>query len=274
MNSLETIVLSLPQTKRLAIHRVGHGPAVICLAGLGCDHYNFLPLVSSLAPHFTLYLIDHPGFGHSDSLERDYELKESAELVRAAIGQIGLSRYHVIGASLGGFIAQELALIDGDKISAMALLCSSSAGPLFAPIPRFEEEGLRRVAQSSEALKVEALCHPLTTMAMREELTRLREEHPCSIDEMLRQNRAAHRFLDQRPLSLASIKMPVLAFSGDSDKVVPPMNSSIFSQLLPNARTRLMKNAGHLFFMERAEECAQVLTEFFISEVNHEYRSL
>jgi len=114
---------------RISLLAAGTGPeTVVCLHGLGGTKASFLPTVSALADEYRVIAIDLPGFGESDKpVGAPYDAPWFARSVFAAMDALGLERAHVAGNSMGGRVAIETGLTDGDRVGSLLLLSPALA---------------------------------------------------------------------------------------------------------------------------------------------------
>jgi pimeloyl-ACP methyl ester carboxylesterase len=112
----------------LSIAQAGSGPPVIAVHGLGATKASFLPTIAALADDFTVTAVDLPGFGDSDKpLGAAYDARFFADAIVALMDALELERAHLVGNSLGGRVALEVALVRPDRVRRLALLAPSMA---------------------------------------------------------------------------------------------------------------------------------------------------
>src|SRR5215212_10109856 len=114
-------------TDRLTINLVeaGRGPAVLLLHGLGWDHSLWNPTVEQFAQHYRMIAADTRGHGGTDKPDGPYDMEMFARDFAALADALGLKKLCVIGLSQGGMVAQKLALLRPDLVSALALVSTS-----------------------------------------------------------------------------------------------------------------------------------------------------
>jgi pimeloyl-ACP methyl ester carboxylesterase len=112
----------------LSVAQAGEGPPVVAIHGLGATKASFLPTIAALADGFAVTALDLPGFGDSDKpIGAAYDARFFAESVVALLDALGLDRAHLVGNSLGGRVALEVALRAPDRVRRLALLAPSMA---------------------------------------------------------------------------------------------------------------------------------------------------
>ena len=249
----------------------GQGPEpVICIHGLGSNKSSFFETVSALTPDHTVHAIDLPGFGGSSKPARGaYDAPYFARAVLAYMDAVGLERAHLVGNSMGGRIALEVALdYPGRAITASLL------APALAFRKRRELVPLVRLVRPELA----AIPHPMREARVRTFFWGLfaRPERldpaaaDVAADEFCRtyRSRAAriaffaalrNIYLDaphgEQGLwtRLAGLRPPALFVWGDSDRLVPAGFSRHVSDALPSARQVVLPECGHVPQVELAE---------------------
>src|SRR5215467_3247868 len=106
----------------------GQSPLLVMIRGLARSSSYWGPLLPRLAPHLRLLLVDNRGVGRSDATRGRYTTRQLADDVAAVMDAARVERAHVFGMSLGGMIAQELALAHGDRIDRLVLGCTTPGG--------------------------------------------------------------------------------------------------------------------------------------------------
>jgi len=100
---------------------VGAGPCVLLIHGLAGDHRAWRPQIDSLSTLYRVIAIDNPGCGASSPVERATSMGEIAASVTLLMDKLGIARAHVIGRSMGGAIAQEIAIRSPERVSSLTL---------------------------------------------------------------------------------------------------------------------------------------------------------
>ncbi len=245
---------------------VGQGPALLLIRGLGrCLEY-WLDLVPCLAAHFQVVLMDNRGVGGSSRPRGPWSVADMAQDTAALLRALDLGPVAVFGLSLGGMIAQELAMSHPSLVSRLAIGASSAGGPhaqrpaarrlcgLVGSVALPAEVALRRAAPR--------LLSPGYLAAHPEIVQRwlaIARRWPASRRGFLWQVGAALRY--DASHRLGDLRIPTLVLSGDADQVIPPENSRILAQLIPDARLAWLAGAGHDFGTEAPERTAQLLRE-------------
>lgn len=248
----------------------GSGDPVVLIGGFTSTIETWALQAPHLAGHFRVIAPDNRGSGRTRVPDDDgHRSPESwAEDVVALLDGLGIERAHLVGCSMGGFIAQAVAVRHGDRLRSLSLLCASPGGEHgVAP----QQEVFRGVfagslADASEA-DVEALAHAVlddrtrsTNPAAWELFSSTRVSHPHSAEELLRRQGGIAGFSVWD--DLAGLDVPTLVATGTSDRLVPPENSSRLAARIPGAELHAVDHGGHIFFIEQAEVVNELLVRF------------
>lgn len=258
----------------LAFYKSGKGPVLLGLSGFTCSHYNFIDLLPELESNFTVVLIDNRATGKSSGTTKDYLIKDLALDALAVMDHLEISHFGLMGISMGGFIAQEIMKLDGKRVSALALMCTTSGPPTFHHPRKLTEEELRQMSiweprTFAEAM-TKATVHPTLIKKNPNQFQRiinLRLENPMPLEEKIRQNKAAVNFIET-PFDLSIIKCPVLAMAGEHDRFLSPTFPGLFRSAIPQAEVELIPETDHYFFLEKPKLVAEKLTNFFKGKIS------
>ena len=255
--------------RRFAWRSLSAGPALLLVNGYAASSADWDPaLLAALARSFELICPDNRGMGDSE-LGHAGELSidvMAADLERL-LDRLGLARTALVGWSMGGFVAQRLALRAPQRVSAMVLLASAPGGP---------------TAVSAEPQAWAALTDHTGTP--REQATRLltllfppdvapaidREfgdvvaaaRAQLSAQALEAQERALAAWHDEAPQLPGSDSPPVLAVCGSDDVVIPPQNCELLATFWPGARSERIAGGGHAFMAQQPERVAELIAGF------------
>ena len=248
----------------IAYETVGDGPPLLLMQGLGYARRGWGPAIEQLAPSFRVTFYDNRGIGESDKPAGPYTARDLAEDAVAVLDAVGEPRAHVVGASLGGMAAQELAIGFPVRVDRLVLACTTPGGADAYPLPAptlalfteaptlAPEVALRRfVANSLSDGAPDELV---------EEIFRWRLANPP--DPAGWQAQAAAGTTYDGAGRAREISAPTLVVHGTDDNVVDTRNADLLATLIPNARVELLEGCGHLCFWEQPERFARVVEEF------------
>lgn len=252
---------------KLAWERHGDGEPLLLIHGLGYARWGWEPVLPGLAERFDVVLFDNRGIGESDTPPGPYSAAEMASDAIQVLDEAGVERAHVVGTSLGGMVAQELALGYPDRVDRLVLACTTPGGPKAHPMPQVTVALMAEAATLEPAVAlrrfVENALAPATVAA-----------HPELVDGIM-----AHRLATaQQPVAwaaqaaagmtfdayarLGALTAPTLVQHGDEDVVVDPRNGDLLVELLPDARLERFPGTGHLFFWEEPERFVSSVSAF------------
>lgn len=237
----------------------GEGPLLLLLHGLGSSGADWLPVVADLQAHFRLLLMDLRGFGSSSlARSRDYSIAAMANDVIALLEHCGHAPAHVVGLSLGGCVALQLAILAPHMIDHLVLVntfAKLQAGGWRSFLPK-----LRRLWAARDI-------DTLAAFVAREHFTD--PELQALAYSRLRQNDLGvlHRTmwaiarLNLLP-ALPHITHPTLLLIGDRDRTVPPVCARDLQAGIPHARTQIIADAGHALPYDQPDAFSSALLSF------------
>jgi 3-oxoadipate enol-lactonase len=248
----------------LTYELLGEGPPLLLIQGLGYGGRGWGPVLEPLAEDFTVAAFDNRGFGASDVPAGPYSVRELAEDARAVLDAAGFDRAVVVGASLGGMVAQELALAHPQCIDKLVLACTTPGGSASHPMPA-QTVSLMAEAPAlppDVALRrfVENAVGDGGSEELVEQIVAYRTANPPDLGGWQSQAAAGavHDALDR----IGSIAAPTLVIHGTEDAVVDPRNAELLGERIPGARVELLPGCGHLLFWEEPDRFADLVKEF------------
>ena len=247
------------------------GPAdaetAVLIEGLGYGRWMWQWQREALAERYETIVWDNRGTGDSDAPEGPYAVAEMASDLEAVLDDHGVDRAHVVGASMGGMIAQRYAL-DYDRAATLSLLCTTPGGE--EAVEASPEVQARMVAEPEGYDEREVIRHrmaPAMTDAFREanddligDIVDWRIEGDASEAGREAQLAAVGAFdVSDR---LDEIRVPTLVAHGTTDRILPVENAELLAEGLPDARVELFDGGPHLFFAERSDAVNETLLDF------------
>lgn len=248
----------------IAWERRGQGFPLVLIHGLGYARWGWEPVADALAERYEVVLLDNRGIGQSAAPPGAYRASEMADDVLRVLDEAGVPRTHVIGTSLGGMVAQELALANPDRVAKLVLVCTTPGGENAAPMP---EETVRLIAEAPALARevalrrfVENALAPDPSDAVVERILVHRRETDQPLAAWLSQAAAGMTFdaWDRLP----ELRVPTLVLHGTADVVVDPANAQLLAARIPGARHERFAGCGHLLFWEQPERFVEVVGEF------------
>jgi 3-oxoadipate enol-lactonase len=256
------VPVTITQNTSIDYDIYGEGPPLIMINGLGFGRWGYFRQIPALSRHFRTITFDVRG-------ERDLDegVSDLVDDVVELLDHLGIRKSHVLGTSLGGFVAQELALRRPDLVDRLVLVGTSygRGGPeTMSPWALSDMIGLpslsteRAVRRGLETATSDAYRakHPEEF----ERIVRWRLADSPSLSAYYEQMRAGARFDISRDAQ--SITSPTLVIHGAEDHYVPVANAAALAEAIPGAKLRVLDNAGHLVFIERFADVNREVVTF------------
>ena len=259
------------QRTRIWYDVFGHGPPLILLQGLGFSHRYWLELPQRLAEQFQVVVVDNRGTGCSTCASSLFFVRDMADDTLAVLRELALSDCLVVGISLGGMVAQEVALRSAPgEIGSLSLLVTTCGFPQ-GRVPRLRSLlKLCTAAALPSRKRLRAARQMLLSPSnadRADELFRVHEQ--IAVSESISGWTYARQILAAATHNtgrrLRRIACPTLVVSGQDDQLIPPENSRILTRLIPNAKLVEMPATGHALSVERLDEVWRQLVAFRLS---------
>ncbi len=250
----------------------GAGEPLVLISGLGYDHYwQWHRLIPGLAAHFQVIVFDNRGVGQSAKPAGPYTAQLLADDTAALLAALGHARAHVLGHSMGGFVAQALALSHPERVHKLILASTNFGGPRHVPITPeamavltdTKSEPLERLRRGIGVSTAPgwADAQPALVQAWLE----YRAAHPIDPAGYQAQLAIGLGLLAEAASfehKLAAVRAPTLILFGAHDKVVPPGNADLLAARIAGSRVQVLPDAGHLFPLEVPDGAAGVISAF------------
>jgi 3-oxoadipate enol-lactonase len=249
----------------LSYERSGSGPALLLIMGMSGTALHWgEPFLSRLREDFEVIVYDHRGVGESSHLDGEITITQLAEDASGLLSALGIDSAHVLGISMGGMIAQELALAHPEQVRTLALGCTYCGG---AEGRQASPEVLQRLAEAmmsgdrERALRVGWEINVSAAMAAEEdayaEFLAIAGRRAVAVPVVMAQLRAC--MAHDTSTRLSGLAMPALVIHGTDDQLLPVENGRQIASLIPGARLEIFDDVGHLFFWERPELSAELV---------------
>jgi pimeloyl-ACP methyl ester carboxylesterase len=243
----------------------GSGPPVIFVAGAMSDHTTW----DFVLPHLrTLRAItlDNRDIGNSGVARRDYSVRDMAGDVLALMGQLGLERASIVGHSLGGKIAQELALLAPARVDKLVLVCTSARQDVqLRSLMELWISLREEIADDLVFVQTICLCamgpKTLAQIPLKDAAELWMARSPLQRGSAFIRNVEALLASDTLA-RLGEIQAPTLVVYTDCDRIFPRRHGEQLVAGIPGAQGILMETCGHAPMSERPAEFARILEQF------------
>jgi len=244
-------------------------PWLVLIQGMGFDRLGWNPVLGRLGRRFRLVLIDNRGSGCSDRPADGFAVADMVGDVVAVLDAAGVRRAHVLGASLGGMVAQELAITHPERVNSLVLACTTPGWPFAYPMPvatirltastayMTAEVALRR--HTENALSARTVQH---RPELVDRIIRLQGSQPADAGILSAQARAGMRYAGH--LRQTRIRARTLIVHGDADAIVDPRNAKLLAKRIPDAQLVIFPGLGHLLFWEDPDGFADAVASFLL----------
>ena len=243
----------------------GHGTPILIIQGLGYPSDASWRLLPGLLTRHTVIVMDNRGVGRSNVPKDQWGIEAMAADAGAVIEAAGLGPAHVVGLSMGGLIAQELALRTPDLVRSLILGCTSPGGPdaiLLRPdVAEMFNELVALPAEQAAWRSARVTYSDATPAAAIKADIDVRMARPTSREGYGRQLMATASF-EGTLARLRDLRLPVLVLHGTADLIVPVANADTLIHALPQARLHLMPGAGHIFTTDATASAVAAMLDF------------
>lgn len=243
----------------------GEEEPLLLIMGLGYTLEMWHRNLPALSARYRTIVFDNRGVGRSDVPPGPYNTSEMAADAIAVLDESGVESAHVLGASLGGLIAQELVLGHPDRVRSLVLACTHTGGIGNVVMPSQEALDVltKRASMTPEEgvrAAIPFVYHPETPRSTIEEDIAIRLQNYPSAEGYTGQLMAGagHDAFDR----LRNIKVPTLIIHGDSDGLVPTGNADMLAELIPGAKLVRVPQASHVFFCDQPDVSNAAVLEF------------
>ncbi|MFL0810273.1 MAG: alpha/beta hydrolase [Agarilytica sp.] len=262
-------------TVKIYYQTFGQGEPVVMLIGLGGSGEAWALQYMALQSEFHCITIDNRGAGQSDKPDEAYSITLFAQDLAAVLNEAGIESAHIMGASMGGLIAQEFFHLYPQRVRSLILTCTGvgAGDPEFVwPTPHVLEvlgEGPPEDNDPSKMERYFSIFYDSSYMKNTPGLV-------STIIEKRASSRQQPTYANQRQLEacathvpnsprLANIDVPTLIVHGEHDQIWPLENAYYLKRHIPGAKLEIIENAAHMLFTEQTEVFNQRVMAFLKS---------
>lgn len=249
-------------------NQVGCGPPILLIMGLSFTHEMWFRVFPALKDSYRAIFFDNRGMGRSGVPPGPYSIPQMARDAVAVLDAAGLPAAHIVGASMGGMIAQELALRYPTRVLSLMLACTSHGGFL-ARWPKFRHapvgsKWLRANRADRERSLRQLLYAEGTSLERIEEDLRVRCGCAWTYRGFLNQFIGILRWTSYR--RLPRIRIPTMVIHGEEDRLIPIRNGKVLAARIPGARFHPIPHAGHILMTDQPEASTGAMLAFLAEQ--------
>jgi pimeloyl-ACP methyl ester carboxylesterase len=263
-------VITTP-TGTIGYYRFGHGAPLLLITGYRAtvSEWNGA-FLSALAADHEVIVMDNPGVGLSRSNPLPDTMTGMADEVSGFIDALHLGKVDVAGWSMGGMVAQQLALLHPHQVKSLVLISTTPPGPDALPVSAAVDTVLSGQSPSPFEAIMGVLfppaARPLAIRCFRSEMFTPADYGRVSVDKRVAdaQSRAMSAWWhdDSAAAALGRLAAPALVVAGDQDEVLAPQNTDVLARLLPHATLHVFHGSGHALMYQDPQGLARAITRF------------
>jgi pimeloyl-ACP methyl ester carboxylesterase len=282
---VEQVPGSAVELQRITIHgheraylKLGEGPALLLLHGLGCDHTTWLPVIHDLARHYTVIAPDLLGHGVSAKPRADYSVGGYANGMRDLLTVLNIDKVTVVGHSFGGGVAMQFAYQFPERTERMILIAPGGLGPEVTPfiraitLPGFHQvmgvatlPGIRHAGKAGLRALSRTRLHAARDLAeVADIFESFHDPHArAAIRHVVRSvvdmKGQIVTMVDRAYLTQA---MPMLVVWGSDDVVIPAKHAENAARIAPGAVVEVLPNSGHFPHKDHPDRFVKIVQSF------------
>jgi 3-oxoadipate enol-lactonase len=251
----------------LHYERAGAGEPLLLIQGMSGTHVSWgEPFKDALEESFDVVAFDNRGIGLSARISEPFTIAEMAEDTAELLELLEIGSAHVVGISMGGMIAQELALAHPGGLRSLTLGCTYCGGEGSRLMPRENAEKLAGAMASGDREKALRAGYEVNLSPT----FRADEDAFATFHEMATKVPAAKEVIELQLQAifghdtsrrLGEITAPTLIIHGTVDGVLPFSNGEQIASLMPDARFEALEDVGHMFWWEQPQRSAELIRE-------------
>jgi pimeloyl-ACP methyl ester carboxylesterase len=247
----------------------GKGTPLVMIMGLGANSQWWDENgINQLSKRYKVLIFDNRGTGRSDDPGDKFTLEDLGEDVVHLMDKINISKAHILGISMGGMIAQHIAIHHPERVIKLILSSTYCGGSKSIPP---SSQVIKTMSKPREGRPIEEIVNETIPLLYTknfiasnpEKILKIKEnmsKYPISEDNYKRQGKAifSHNTCDQ----LEEISIPTLIIHGKKDILIPPKNAEVLHELIPDSEIEKFKNGGHALFTQETDKVLPSLNTF------------
>lgn len=258
--------------QRIHYVQTGTGRTVLLVHGIAASIVDWHLNIPALAEHFTVIAVDLPGYGESDIPSNRLSIRDAAPFLDAFLGNLGLDRVSLVGNSMGGLICGHYAMARPERVDRLLMVDPAGLAREVSihfrllSLPFLGEWALRPNPNAGRMAARGLFADPARAPEPWLQ-DKILDRGPASRTYLLQSLRSGTNILGIRRQvvmldGLRSLAIPTMVMWGAHDHVVPLRHLDLVKTHLPNARTHVFPNAGHVPMLECPDEFNRLAIEF------------
>jgi len=247
----------------------GEGEPILLIAGYTSSSGGWFLQTPALASQYSVVAFDNRGTGQTDKPDEPYTVDTMADDAVGLLDALGIDAAHILGASMGGRIAQNIAIRHPQKVLSLILACTGCGGPHditgdASALRSISDPGLTQ--EEDEGEETGPLYHMMSKQfidsnpEIMAQIAAISQAFPTPASTYRNHGLASgsHDAYDRLP----EIGAPTLIISGDADVIVPVENSKLLAERIPNSELAILEGMGHCFKWEAADAFNGTVLDF------------
>jgi pimeloyl-ACP methyl ester carboxylesterase len=249
----------------LDYERSGSGPPLLLVMGMSGTALHWgEPFLAALRRDFELIAYDHRGVGASSRLAGPLTIVELAADAVGLLDALGVDSAHVLGVSMGGMVAQELALAHPERVRTLVLGCTYCGGDGSSLASPEVTQRLTEAMMSGDRERALRTAWEVNVSAEMAEdadayaqMLAIGQRRAVAVPVVMAQAQAI--FAHDTSARLSQLAMPTLVVHGTADQMLPVENGRLIASHIPDSRLEIFDGVGHLFFWEQPDRAAELV---------------
>ena len=245
----------------------GQGKPLLMIAGLGSELSSWLFQIPEFSKKYSVIVFDNRGVGRSDIPDRPYSIRMMADDAASLLDKLGINEAHILGVSMGSFIAQEFAITYPEKVRSLILVASRGR-----PYPLGRHVVETRAKMALEGASRELIIRDSLPWLFTDEFFENPQFVQLVIDTMLKNPSPQPAYAYARQIAacaehntlerLCILQTPTLILSGAEDILAPPKMSMELAASIAGAKFKILKGGAHALIVEIADKFNREVLEF------------
>lgn len=265
--------MPITTVNNISLYYEQHGEGrdhLILIGGLSSDHQVWKSSLRHFSKHFRVLIFDNRGAGRSSAPDYPYTTAMMAQDVLQLMDTLDIKRAHVLGHSMGGCIAQQMALIAPEKINKMIIACSRAKPNQLANMILTTREKLQANGVSAKLLAEYVMPFLFSETFLQDE-TRLKGFVQWTLQNPFPQSALGFSHQLQAVKShdvsreLSAIQTTTLVIAGDADILMPQSSAKIFADQLKNSTFVVIPDCAHMPHVEKSKEFSEIVMQFLLA---------